>query len=369
MKRILVLVLLVAMVIPAVFADDAKVLPQGISRVTLVPILGFVQGSWDEDGEQTDNEDDAADSLPDEMVFVFGGAYEYGITNQISLGLQWAPAYQFAVDADATGTDDYDAQAKGFEQIDIGAEIQVLGNQGYIENDMFRFSVTPGMGIALPGYSDWETAGEDFASGDDAVVPASVNRSEFQAGVLLNFDYVINDMFEINLFTEGRYKFGRTVDVSDFYNAYVDTLASSGDVYDTYDITYGPNISWEIGTEPSATFQVAESVRLTVSATAAFALETPQEVETDVELTTVGSSTVPYLLSVNPALAGVGVVSDDYSTEPDDPSYVFSVEPSLGAFITALPLPLEFVTSYKMGLAGQNATQTGNLIFKVRAFF
>lgn len=375
MKRIVVLVLLVAMFATTAFADDAKVLPRGISRVTFVPVFAFVQGLWDAEGEQFDNEDNAADQLPDEMIFLFGGAYEYGLTNQISLGLQWAPAYQFAVDADATGTDDYDAQAKGFEQIDVGAEIQVLGEQGYVPNEMFRFSATPGVGIALPAFSDWSAAGTDIANQNSAPIPGSVNRSEFQVGLLLNFDYVINDTFEWNVFTEGRYKFGRTADVSDFYNAFIAEAAAGTpgyngeDAYSTYDITYGPRMSLEVGTQPKAHFQVAESVRLDVSVSGVFALDTVQKVETDVELDPTFGALLVGAVGADPAAAALGVVADDFSVEPDDPSYVFSIEPEVGAFITALPLPLEFVASYNIGLFGQNQTQAQRLILKLRAFF
>lgn len=371
MKRIVVLVLLVAMLAPMVFADDAKVLPQGISRVTFVPVLTFVMGAWDQDGEQTDNEDAAGDSLPDDMVFALGGAYEYGLTNQISLGLQWAPAYQFYSDADATGSDSYDVQTGGFEQIDLGAEIQVLGEQGYMPNEMFRFSVTPGFGIALPQGIDWGSEGESFARGEDAIAPGAENRTEFQIGALVNFDYIISDVFEWNVFTEARYRFARTSDYGGFYNKVTaaellaggaDAYGYAGeDVYSTYEVEYGPTVYWEIGTEPKAAFQVADSLRLTVGVTGLFALTTAQEQKSTVEATATGTA-------IDTALDEV-VLDQSSTIEPDDPSYVFSVEPSLSAFVTALPLPLEFVTSYKMGLAGQSSTQTQSLIFKLRAFF
>ncbi len=373
MKRLVVIALLVAILAPAVFADDALVLPQGISRLTFVPILGFVNGAWDEDGDHTDNEDDARDGLPDEVVFAFGGAYEYGLTNQVSLGLQWAPAYQFASDADATGSDDYDAQAQGFEHIDLGAEIQILGEQGYIPHQMFRFSVTPGIGIPLPGYGDWESAGEDFAAQKDAPIPDSVNRSEFQAGVLVNFDYIITEIFEVNLFTEGRYRFPRTYDVADFYNAFVAGVAAGTpgfngeDVYDSYDLVYGGHTYWEFGMEPKAKIPLSETFRLDLSVTGLFALQTAQEVEQDLELTTIGGVVVP-VVGADPAAQAVGVVAAS-ETDDGDTSYVFSIAPEIGTFIRALPLPIELSAAYSIALFGQDETQANRLVFILRAFF
>ncbi len=382
MKKALILLLLAGLIAP-VFADDALVLPKGISRVTIAPVLGFVQGAWDADGELTSNKDDAGDSLPDDVVFLLGFAYEYGLTEQISLGLQWAPAYQFPVTADAAQEN---ALTGGFEQIDVGAEIQILGEQGYVTNNNFRFSVTPGIAIPFPETTDWKSAGEDFAAQKDALTPPSVNKSEFQLGALLNLDYVITDQYEVNLFTEARYRLGRTLDVGDFYNpvTIAGVQANTGlntanpalggqtvleaanydgeDIYDSYEITYGPNVLWEIGMEPSASYQVAESLRLDLSATGRFSLSTPQEVETKTELSTEGQA-------IETTSGGASDLDKSGSVEPDDPSFNFAIQPTVGTFITAMPLPIELKASYNIPVLGQNDTQTQQLIFQIRAFF
>lgn len=377
MKKMIVLLLLVAFVTP-VFADDALVLPQGVARIRIVPILTTVSGTYDDSGSLTDNENDAGDQMPDEAIWALGGAFEYGITNQISLGIRWAPAFQFFGDADATGQSSFDVQTGGFEHADIGAEFQVLGEQGYVTNEQLRFSVTPGFAIPMPVTTDWKAEGEALAEQEDAILPTSLNTTELQAGMLLNFDYVINDVFEVNLFTEGRYRFARTRDVQDFYNAYVNSVAAAvpgiEDPYSEYELTFGPNFLWEAGLEPKASFQVADPIRLDVGLTTKFTLNTAQETTTKAtfadatqQATLQGAAGGSAQLSQ--ALQGAGAVTSDTDVTSDgDTAYTLRFEPSVGAFITALPVPLELTAQYSLPLLGQNTTATQSLITQLRVY-
>ena len=369
MKKALILLLLVGMVAP-VFADDAKVLPQGVARIRVIPVLGITTGSYDDSGDKTDNEDNAADQLPDEGIWALGGALEYGVTNQISLGLRWTPVYQFMADADATGTDAYDVQTGGLEQADLGAEIQILGEQGYLPNDMMRFSVTPGVGIPMPVTADWAAEGKNVINQSDFIAPTSLNTTEAQLGLLLNFDYIINEMFEVNLFTEGRYRFARTRDVKDFYNGMVEEAASLSDAYSSYDIEYGSNIFWEAGIEPKASFQASDAIRFDAGLTTKFTLNTARDVTTTATLSNAtAQGTVSSILSSNSSLGNLGLSSSDIDRTVDgDTSYMMRFEPSVGAFITALPVPLEITAQYSIPLLGQNEVASQRLITQLRAY-
>jgi hypothetical protein len=369
MKKALVLLLLVAMVAP-VFADDAKVLPQGVARIRIIPVLATTAGSYDDSGDLTDNKDGAGDRMPDKGIWALGGALEYGITNQISMGLRWTPVYQFMADADVTGSDDFDVQTGGLEHADLGAEIQIIGEQGYVSNDLMRFSVTPGVAIPMPVTTDWAAEGKNVVSQSDFILPTSLNTTEAQLGLLLNFDYVIDDTFEVNLFTEGRYRFARTRDVKDFYNGLVEEAASLSDAYSTYDIEFGPSILWEAGIEPKASFPLSDVLRLDAGLTTKFTLQTAQDRTTTVALSSpTATETVGGVLDAQPTLEGFGLQSSDSeSTTDGDTAYILRFEPSIGAFITALPLPLEVTAQYSIPLLGQNEVASRRLITQLRAY-
>lgn len=53
MKKLLILVVLAVFVLP-VFADDALVLPKGVLRISIAPSYGFANKTWDKEGEAQD---------------------------------------------------------------------------------------------------------------------------------------------------------------------------------------------------------------------------------------------------------------------------------------------------------------------------
>lgn len=378
MKKILAILLLATFVAP-VFADDANVLPAGVLRVYGVPTLSLVNGVWDEDGELTSNKGNGGDNQPDDPIFALGGAAEYGITDQISLGLQWTPVYQFLTAADAADNPgleaiggDGDVLTGGIDAVDVGAEIQVLGQQGYVLNEVMRFSVTPGIGVPMPT-RDWAAEGEAAVDGDDYVGPSAENLTRFAAGALVNFDYFVTPEFYVNVFAEPRYRFGRTVDYSDFYNevgravfnASAPSLATEDDPYDKYETEYGSDLQLETGIDFNYALPVSETLRLDFGLPAVFQLVTPREDTTTIEISSEAETINQTLESFG---QDVAFQSAEIKTEPDDPSYTLYVNPSVGAFITALPVPLEFVGEYRIPVLGQNATAVQTFVLQARAY-
>jgi hypothetical protein len=351
MKKALVLLLMLAMVAP-LFADDAKVLPANVLRIYTVPVTSFVTGAWDADGELTENEDDKDDSLPDGAIFSLGGAVEYGVTDQISAGFQWTPVYNFLKEADAAVTTSGEALTGGLSSVDVGAEVQIVGSQGYVGNDKIRLSLTPGVVIPMPT-RDWAEEGKSAADGDDYVPPQGETLTQWAFGGLLNFDYLVTDAFYVNVFAETRFRLPRAVDYTDFYNE-ASQPAVGDDVVDEYEVEYGSNVFFETGLDLNYELPVSESLRVDFGLPLRYTLDTPREDTTTVDATAAG--------------AFAGFSDGETSAEPDDPSYTLYLDPSVGMFITALPAPLEFVTTYRLPLTGQNAGQTHSIVFEGRLY-
>ena len=363
MKKALVFLLVLGMVTP-LFADDAKVLPEKVLRIYTVPVVSFVTGTWDADGELTENEDDAGDGMPDGTIFSLGGRRINKNTDQISAGFQWTPVYSFLkpVDID-TGTDS-DVLTGGIDSVDVGAEIQILGNQGYVQNDQMRFSVTPGVVVPMPT-RDWESEGEAAVDGDDYVAPGAETLTQFAVGALVNFDYLVTPEFYVNVFLEPRFRLPRTVDYSGFYNpvatAEVDAASRAAggpgfddDVYDTYEVEYGSNVFFETGLDFNYELPVSESVRVDFGLPARFTLNTPRTDTETVEVTDAG--------------AAAGQADQENEFEPDDPSYTLYLDPSIGTFLTGLPVPLQFVATYRLPLVGQRASQVHSVVLEGRVY-
>ncbi|MFW5807373.1 MAG: hypothetical protein ACOCWU_06865 [Spirochaetota bacterium] len=353
MRKALVVLLVFVMVAP-LFADDAKVLPSGVLRIYTVPVGSFLTGTWDEDGELTANKSDDDDSQPDGMIFSLGGAVEYGVTDQISAGFQWTPVYNFLKEADAASPDGVDGEPLfgGLNSLDIGAEVQILGNQGYVSNEKMRVSITPGMVVPMPT-RDWKAEGKATADGDDFVSPGAEPLTQFAFGGLFNFDYVVTDEFFVNVFAETRYRLPRTVDYTDYYNEASKDAVGGEDVVDKYELEYGSNVFFETGLDLNYELPVSDSVQVNFGLPARFTLNTPREDTTTVETTTTGP----------------GVEDDgETSVEPDDPSYTFYLDPSVGTFLSGLSVPLEFVATYRLPLFGQNASQLHSVALEGRVY-
>jgi len=352
MKKALVFLLVFGIVAP-LFADDAKVLPSGVLRIYTVPVGSFLTGTWDEDGKLTSNKNDDDDSQPDGMIFSLGGAVEYGVTDQISAGFQWTPVYNFLKEADAASAADGEPLTGGLNSVDIGAEVQILGNQGYVSNEKLRLSITPGVVVPMPT-RDWKAEGKATADGDDFVAPMAETLTQLAFGGLFNFDYLVTDEFFVNVFAETRYRLPRTIDYTDYYNEAFKDAVGGSDVVDEYEVEYGSNVFFETGLDLNYELPVSDSVRVDFGLPARFTLNTTREDTTTVDATAAGG------------LAGFS--DGETSDEPDDPSYTFYLDPSVGTFLTGLPVPLEFVATYRLPLFGQNAAQVHSVVLEGRVY-
>ena len=81
------MLLLLALVVigTALFADDALVLPKGVMRVRLTNTYAlWIRLTMIPESLQDDRE---------VKMDILGAAFELGMTDQITLGIQWAPGY------------------------------------------------------------------------------------------------------------------------------------------------------------------------------------------------------------------------------------------------------------------------------------
>ncbi|MFP4067005.1 MAG: hypothetical protein ACLFS5_05830, partial [Spirochaetaceae bacterium] len=262
MKKLLFVMLVLALAAPA-FAGDALVLPGGVGRIYVVPVYGFEDGSWNGSYESKEDNDFTLEELLN-----LGGAVEYGITDSISAGIQWAPGINLIAplnsednreafesglgglgptyegDPLALGADGSvmrlitrkDVTAEGMSPLAIGAEIQLIGPQGFVKPDpeVVRVSVTPGFEVPLPA-PDWKEHGRAYGDGDEYVDPliyVAGLSPRWALGGQVDFDVVPHELFYFNFGLEYKYRFARIFDVTEFYEEtgiYVTDGATNGE--------------------------------------------------------------------------------------------------------------------------------------------
>lgn len=418
MKKLLFVMLALALAAPA-FAGDALVLPGGVGRFYLAPVYGWDSGAFDDKNERIEIDDNDG-SL--EALFNLGMALEYGITDQISAGLQWAPGYNFIgelnfddnpgelesnvsnFDGAFTGGADnsYDGEAfvigngtipalaignpddidltefsqltltdkktilKGAAPLTVGAEIQILGNQGFVRNDTIMFSMTPGADIALP-QPDWKAHGKAYADGDPHVNPlvyAAGFDPRYAVGGRMDFDYLPIEILRLNLQQEYRYRFEREYDVRDFYaeaGGYVINWDTgpieqenlSGNDFKDFTLTSGAYHRFITEFEPSVTVPIDVPFRLQVSLPWEFTYETAYDVDYD--------------FKVESAL--LGTVDEDGTAAEGDEAWRLYMSPTVNVFFTEWALPTQFLAYWNVPIAGKNKAIQNSVVFEARAYF
>ena len=157
MKKLLVVFLLLSLAAGMVFADDAKVMPKGVIRAYFLGTYGMTDSAYDEDGEEQDS------ATGDTAFFNQGFAAELGVTEQVTAAFQWTPGMNLyssvendPVDAYLVGNfgsnpygDNENLTLSGPADLFVGAKVQILGDNGFVKNDKFRFSMAPGFRIPL----------------------------------------------------------------------------------------------------------------------------------------------------------------------------------------------------------------------------
>lgn len=188
MKKAFLILAALAMLVGPVLAEDASVLPAGVLRTTFAYINSASDKAFDDDGKKQDSMETKINAL--------GVAFEYGVTDQITAAVQWTPAWVFSSELEFSDK----ANINGLGDLFVGAKILIVGDKGFIPNEKFRFSFAPGMLIPLDN-PDWDKELENAMAGDDFKF-ASPSNQAFALGFRAYFDWVLNEMFFVNLYNE-----------------------------------------------------------------------------------------------------------------------------------------------------------------------
>jgi hypothetical protein len=200
------------------FANDARVLPLGIGRVSINPSYSFVTGEYD-DLRNFIRHDEVSTRL-----FNLGFALDYGLFNWITASVQWAPGW--------TSWSDESAAPNDISELFAGAKIQLLGVQAPFRSDEFRFLITPGVFIPL------------------------LDNHIFAVGARFHFDWAFNRNFFVTLSNETLFYPGN----QDFSN--------TGPGF--YDINEDVNYSLRFGIGSVFTTPITNGINFTVGLPASY---------------------------------------------------------------------------------------------------
>ncbi len=319
MKKILVLLFLFAFVAP-MFADDALVLPARVIRIYMVPSYSFYKAGFDTDGEKQDIEKENGRFKGVNLA----AALEYGITDWLTAAVQWTPGWNIwsKFDYPEAAAPRDKMTVNGPYDIFAGAKVQILGEKGLVYNDIMRFAMAVGAIIPMPS-SDWEKQAEKAADGDPwkAVDP---DKHTFGIGSRFYFDYVLNEMFYINLYSEFKYFFPK---------AYEDvSMATSSGGADDY--KYGYDLTLEV--EPHFETMVSDGIRLGVAVPVTYVMTPERKI-------------------------------DDTSID-DSNTHILKVGPNVSLFLMNSPVPLEFELFYSLPLIGKNVKATNTIGLQVKSY-
>ena len=312
MRRLLVLTVVLSLAALA-FADDALVLPKGVIRARVTGAYTMATQQFDSSGDKVDVL--GVDAL---NTFNIGAALEYGIVDGVNIAAQWIPGYIVYSKFDSVALDK--AKINGPFDLFLGAKVQILGDQGMVsKSETMRFAAAAGAVVPLPG-ADFDKELTNALSGKEYIA-SDADKHVFGLGARGYFDYVINKMFFVNLYSEFIKYFKR------------DLQTSPGDVTGEYD--YGYQLTLEA--EPHFEMPVAEKTQLKAG--------------------------LPFTYVTTPE------VEKDGTAAPDTESYQLTVRPNVALFMTGLPLPIEIELGYLYPLAGKNVSFANSAVtFQLKAF-
>ena len=311
MKKFLVLLLVLAALAPA-FADDAKVLPKGVLRLTFVFASNSFDQSYDPDGEAQNSDYGKVTAL------ALGTALEYGVTDQIAAAVQWTPAYVISSSFENDPVPTSDANANGLADLFIGAKVQVIGANGFIPNEMIRLAFAAGALVPLDN-PDWPGEVAKALSAEDYKASSPSNQA-MGLGFRAYFDWVLSKMFYLNLYNQSIF--------------YLPVTKSQFNPFDTteHEYKYGYKLTFE--TEPHFDYSFSDKVSL--------------------------SAGVPVTFTMTPEVVVDG-------TGNGKPTHILTVSPSASVFVMAF-IPFELKAGYTLPLLGKNADAASTLVFQLKTF-
>jgi len=332
MKKIMLGLCLAALVLP-LFADDALVMPSHVIRTYLVGVYANIAKAYDNDGKKQDLPN-GIDSI---KVFNLGAAVEYGVNDWVTGAVQWVPGYNISSKIDGTGMDK--ATLADSADLFVGAKLQIVGPKAPVQNDSVRLAFAPGIKIPL-SKPDYEKEAENAGKGDNFLIQ-SADKHLFGIGGRGFFDYVVNEMVFLNLYTQLIY-YPASIKAVDYSLTGYKTVAGYRAGY--HDASYDP--SFKLGYDFTLEFEPHFNKMLNDS------------IEFEAGL--------PFTYTASPALS----VSDDtYDVYADqNPSHLLTMGPNVSLFFQKTFIPLELELGYTFPLLGKNDNASNLLLLELKAY-
>ncbi len=368
MRRIVLALVLITFAVPA-FADDAKVLPAGILRTTVVPAFIVSNNQFGTDFEMDRS------SATETKFFNLGIALEYGVTDWITAAVQWAPGWTAwsSVDPDVGNPlfddADVDAVLHRFFDMFAGAKVQIIGENAPVRRSDMRFAFAPGLKFPL-GYPDWDGQYDGAVSSqdvelDDPYVFATPQRgpdtNAFGVGARVYYDYIFNENWFINFFSEaGVYlRDARAPNLP--YHLIAELLNDLDEDYDTDEFGYGWDIQFEI--EPHFETMLGEGLL--------FGASLPINIDYLPEITLGGdklSDIAADMVAKYEGPAPDAAAAIDNAWGDEGPSSLLTVGPTMKLFARTWPVPTEFVATYSIPVAGRRVGASHVFSLQIRNY-
>ncbi|MCL2805175.1 MAG: hypothetical protein FWD26_04475 [Treponema sp.] len=356
MKKLVIIGLVLLFLAPALFAEDAKVMPSLVGRLTIAPNFTFATGAFNNNGEFV--EFASGDSI---KVFNLGFALEFGIISWITAAVQWAPGWTIWSDVKPAFPLPVpgNVNTNGVADLFIGAKFQIIGETAPVKNNMIRLALAPGVLIPLPG-PDFEEEAVKIGLAQDATI-SNMDKHAFAVGGRFFFDFVFNKMFFINLFNETIvYPIGVDLKKTGLtglqsYGTRAAIAGAGGATAIDIDVNYGYKLTFEV--EPVFSAPIGGGIILTAGVPVRY-VYSPAPTHS-VSVTHTNSVTKAALeAAAETALdaAAVGVQT-------------LNINPNIAFFFTRTPLPLEFKFQYNIPVWGMNEFARHTAMFQIKAFF
>ncbi|MCL2008539.1 MAG: hypothetical protein FWG77_10690 [Treponema sp.] len=173
MKKTLSLIFILLFLAPALFAENAMVLPRLTGGIYAAPLYSFARGFYD------DNRGYHSYHVGSVKIYNLGLAFGFGITEWLTARVEWMPGWNFWSDTSiVTGNPESDINST--MDLSVAAKIQLAGNTAPLQSYWMRFAFEPRVTIPTSDYS-------------------MIERGRFALGLGFYFDFVLSNYFYLNL--------------------------------------------------------------------------------------------------------------------------------------------------------------------------
>gem|GEM_PF-2625951 len=323
MKKLLSVLLIVAVLAPIVMAEDAVQMPKGVFRLRAIPLYVFGDQAFDSEGEKVDS--------TEQTIFGLASALEYGINGAATLAFQWSPGWVISGSDESLDAFPGEGTISGTTELLFGVVYQLLGETGLVHNEQFRQAI--GVGGIVPTAFSYDAAAEVTAAttGEDFTVHPS-NRAP-AIGIRSYTDVIINPSMHVNLFGEFKYFF--PVAGEDNFTQQLTSVMTGGAVPVAEEIDYGYNLVLNLNYNYSTTLPNGIGI----------------------------STSLPFIFNTTPEIEYDGTAAADSGTMK------LSFEPEINLSFWMLPLPLQTSVSYGLPLWGKNTRADNSVVFQLKAYF